>query len=46
MAGTEVDWEKVWTRLKQIADMTEDEFAVDCELQWEEDSDEDAVGEG
>ena len=46
MAGIRVDWEKAWTRLKQIEDMTEDKFAVDCELQWEEDSDEDAEGEG
>ena len=38
--------EEGWTRLKQIADMTEDEFAADCKLFRGEDSSEDEESEG
>ena len=44
------NWEQAWTKLKQIADMTEDEFAADCrkeegEGEEEESGDEDDEGE-
>ena len=48
--------EQAWTRLKQIAEMTEDEFAANCKLvrreesqsggEEEESEDEDHDGEG
>jgi len=40
------DWEDAWTRLKQISDMTEDEFNAECDKDPEEDSEEDAEIEG
>ena len=40
------DREEAWTRLKQIADMTDDQFAADCKLFWGEDSDEEEESEG
>ena len=40
------DREEAWTRLKQIADMTDDQFAADCKLFWGEDSSEEEESEG
>ena len=37
------NWEQAWTKLKQIADMTEDEFAADCR---KEEGEEETEGEG
>ena len=38
--------EQVWRRLKQIADMTDDEFAAECKQLREEDSDQATQSEG
>ena len=43
---TRYDWEQAWTRLRQIGDMTEDEFAASCKLEWGEVSDEDTESGG
>ena len=46
------DWEQAWRRLKQIADMTDDEFAAECQREIEgedgaeEESEEDSEGDG
>ena len=40
------DREEAWTRLKQIADMTDDQFDADCKLFWGEDSGEEEESEG
>ena len=29
------DWEKAWTKLKRISDMTEDEFVVECQADYQ-----------
>ena len=46
VAKSKYNEEEGWTRLKQIADMTEDEFAADCKLFWGEDSSEEEESEG
>ena len=37
---SEYEYGGAWTRLKQIAAMTEDEFTADCKLQWEDEEEE------
>ena len=43
---SEYEYGGAWTRLKQIAAMTEDEFTADCKLPWEEEGDEEEEHDG
>ena len=42
---SEYDWEQAWMRLKQIADMTEEEWYAECQFEEGEESEEDNDGE-
>ena len=42
---SEYNWEGAWNRLKQIVDMSEDEFSWKCGSKWDIDEDIESEGE-